>query len=228
MKKQHLDRMSDGTNEPPYDPRQPPPWGGPPSQPVEARYGPAERPSVFPFDDATTQNPNLVPPVCLRTHWDPEMIVRRTLPTQQVSTPLDPRPLTKVCLEYVTSQGFEDAPRPPDDLVFPSGGDTYPPTRYREAIDHESELRRLDRPLGTCERDQYIPPRSGDMYKPNATVPERPPISSRFISELSFPSVLIRQDSYDCIQEDLIKAAGRSPLVFNNATKQDRYSAIHK
>jgi len=212
----------------PLDPRQPPPWAGPPEQVVEAKYGPAERPSIFPFQDASQQNPDLVPPVCLRTHWDPERIIQRTLPTQLVATPLDPRPLTKVCLQYVTSQAFEDAPRPPDDLVYPSGGDIYPPTRYREAIDHESELRRLDRPLGTCERDQYIPPRSGDMYRPNATVPDRGPLDSRFISELCYPSALLRTKPYDCIEDDLLKAAARSPLLFNNSTKQDRYSAMDK
>ena len=158
-----------------------PTWAGPPYEPMAAIRGPIERPSVFPFADAKSANPDLFPPVCLRSHWDPEQIIRRILPNAQLSLPLEPRPWTKVCMTYTTTQDFEDAPRPSDSLVMPSGGTNYPISRFRESIDNESLLRRLDRPLGTCERDQYIVPRSGDMYRPNATVPDRGPISDRFI-----------------------------------------------
>ena len=117
--------------------RQLPPWNGPPQgTPVlDTTLGPLERPSVFPFDDANVQNPNIFPPVCLRTHWDPEKIIHRTLPAVQVATPLEPRPWTKICMNYVTSQDFEHAPRPNDNLVMPSGGVNYPPTRFIESID---------------------------------------------------------------------------------------------
>jgi hypothetical protein len=62
------------------------------------------------------------------------------------------------------------------------------------------------------------------MYRPNSTVPDRAPLDSRFISELCYPSALIRSSTYDCVQDELLKAASRSPLLFNNTTKQDRYS----
>ncbi len=217
-------------NDMPMNPRQLPPWSGPKFVPVQASLGPVEKPSQFPFEDATSENPNLFPPVCIRSHWDPGMILRRTLPQQQVATPLDPRPWTKVCLRYTTSQDFEDAPRPSDNVVFPSGGSVYPPTRYREAIDHESELRRLDRPLGTCERDQYIPPTTGDMYVPNATVPERRQPNSRFVQELAFPMAAMRDDKpYDCVFDAQMSAFARSSsLPFNNATKQQRYAVTRK
>jgi len=166
----------------------------------------------------------MFPPVCLRSHWDPEQIIRRTLPNQLVSVPLTPRPWTKVCMEYVTTAQHEDAPRPSDDVVFPSGGAVYPPTRYREAIDRESLLHRLDRPLGTCEREEYQPARSGDMFMPNATVPERKYANDRFIQELSFPMALMRSDVYDCRQEQDKVAMSRSTKLFNNATKTDRYA----
>jgi len=165
--------------------------------------------------------------VCLRSHWDPEQIIRRTLPNSvPIHLPLDPRPWTKVCLEYTTSAEFEDAPRPGDHVVFPSGGTFYPPTRYREAIDNESDLRRLDIPLGMCERDQYIPPRTGNMYMPNSTVPDRGPQTTQFVEELSFPKACMRGADYECRAEAQKEAWGRSRNLFNNATKQDRYTEM--
>ncbi len=217
-------------NDMPLNPSQRPPWSGPAFVPVQPSLGPVERPSQFPFQDAQSENPSLFPPVCIRSHWDPSMILRRTLPQQQVATPLDPRPWTKVCLRYTTSQDFEEAPRPSDNVVFPSGGTVYPPSRYREAIDHESELRRLDRPLGTCERDQYIPPTTGDMYVPNATVPGNRQASTRFVQELAFPMAAMRDEKpYDCVYDAQMAAFNRSSaLPFNNATKQQRYAVTRK
>jgi hypothetical protein len=201
-----------------------PPWKGPPTEPIPALQIPGDqRPSQYPFPNAS--NPNLFPPVCLRSHWDPEQIIQRTLPNAPLAVPLDPRPWTKVCMTYTTTQDFEDAPRPSDSLVMPSGGDKYPPSRFREAIDQESLLRRLDRPLGTCERDQYIPPRSGTLYTPGSTVPERAPPSSRFIQELAFPKAALRAGVYPCRQEAENQALSYSTKLFNNTTKQDRYTA---
>jgi hypothetical protein len=207
----------------PLAPRQLPPWSGPPPEPVGPSRKMLHAKEAFPFQDAQAKNPNLFPPVCIRSHWDPEQIIRRTLPSQQVGTPLDPRPYTRVCLQYVTSQEFEDAPRPSDDVVYPSGGTVYPPSRYREAVDNESLLRRLDRPLGTCERNQYIAPRSGDMYRQNVLVPDRLP-QDKFVQELAFPMACMRDGPYDCVQEVQTAAWARSPRLFNNTTKQDRYA----
>ncbi len=212
----------------PYQPRQLPPWGGPPFTPVAPSIQPLEKPADYPFDSATSQNPNLFPPVCIRSHWDPTQILKRTLPQAQVATPLDPRPWTRVCMQYTTSSDFEEAPRPSDSVVFPSGGTVYPPNRYKEAIDQESDLRRLDRPLGTCERDQYIPPRSGDMYSAQALLPERHPLNNRFIQELSVPQATLRAGVYDCVADAQAAAFSRSPMPFNNATKQARYAVQRK
>lgn len=204
-------------------PNRPPP----PFTPVPAVRNPetnpnAPRPDTFPFQDANAT----APPVCLRSHWDPEMIIRRTLPNAPLATPLDPRPWTKVCLSYTTSQDFEEAPRPSDDLVMPAGGTVYPPTRYREAVDDESLLRRLDRPLGTCEREQYVPSRASDMYRSGATVPDRGPVSHRFIQELAFPMACMREGVYDCRAQAERQAWSYSPRLFNNTTKQDRYTQM--
>ena len=202
------------------DPRPPLPWSGPRSTEGDTppTYQTAEHPASFPIQNA--DNPNLFPPVCLRTHWDPEMIIRRSLPSAQVRLPLDPRPLTKVCMEYVTDAPFEMAPKIPDSVVFPSGGVFYPPTRYRAAVDRESELRRLDRPHGTCEAEQFTPQKN--MYTPNATVPDRGKPNDRFIQELAFPMALMRTGTYDCRRENDLEAVAINGKMFNNATKQNR------
>lgn len=209
----------------PQAPRQNPPWAGPAFTPVIANTRtPLEQPDKFPFADATTQNPNLFPPVCIRSHWDAEQIIRRTLPNSApIPLPLGPRPWTKVCLEYTTSADFEEAPRPADHVVFPSGGSVYPPTRYREAIDRESDLKGLDRPLGLCEREQFIPSREGTMYRPNSTLPDRAGRDTQFVEELSFPKACMRAGEYPCRAEAQAEAWSRSRNMFNNATKQDRY-----
>lgn len=164
------------------------------------------------------------PPVCLRTHWDPTMILRHTLPQQHVALPTDPRPWTRICLQYTTAGTNEPAPLVDTSVVLPSGGQFYPPTRYQESIDNESRLRRLDRPLGTCEAEQYEPNPNGDLFRAKALVPERKQPDSRFISELEYPQALLRAGPYKCREEaDQINLA-RSPLLFNNATKQERYN----
>lgn len=203
---------------PPFDQKRLPPWSGP--------TGTVDLPKMYPseYPYASASNPNLFPPVCLRSHWDPEQIIRRTLPSQQIAAPLEPRPWTRVCMSYTTTQDFEDAPRPHDSMTFPNGGSTYPTSRYREAIDHESELKGLDRPLGTCEKDQYSVPTSGTMYVPNQTFSRTRAPNDRFIEELSFPMACMRAEDYDCRANTQAAAASRSPLAFNNATKQDRYS----
>jgi hypothetical protein len=210
------------------DARHPLPWSGPRSTSIDSEdiptYQTAEHPASYPIENA--DNPNLFPPVCLRSHWDPEMIIRRSLPSARVSLPLDPRPMTKVCMEYVTDAPFEMAPKIPDSLVFPSGGVFYPPTRYRAAVDRESQLRRLDRPLGVCEDIQFTPQKN--MYTPNATVPDRGKQNDRFIQELAFPKVLMRSGTYDCRRDNDLEAMAMNAKMFNNATKQNRIAQDNK
>lgn len=163
------------------------------------------------------------PPVCLKYHWDPTMILRHTLPEGRVPLPTDPRPWVRVCMEYTTSATNEPAPEVPAGAVLPSGGQFYPPTKYQESIDNESLLRRLDRPLGTCEADQYTPCERGDMFSARELVPKRRQPDSRFVSELEFPQALLRAGPYPCRDEQDKINLSRSPLLFNNATKQERY-----
>jgi hypothetical protein len=167
------------------------------------------------------------PPVCLTYHWDPTAVLRRVVPQgAPVPLALDPRPWAKVCLEYVNSgQSSEQAPTPPSNMVFPSGGEFYPPTRYSSSIDKESLLRRLDRPLGTCDTYQYEPNQRGDMYVSNSLVPEREyQPSTDMVKELAMPRALIRGGPYDCRLEADKANWSRSTSLFNNATKQQRYN----
>jgi hypothetical protein len=176
-----------------------------------------------PIQDSPTKP--FFPPVCLSTHWDPTRIFARSVPTQHVNLPIDFRPYTKVCLDYRTSAPEQAAPEVSDDVVFPGGGDVYPPTRYINNIDKESLLRRLDRPLGTCDPAEYEPPQNGDMYVDSMMVPKTPKNSSKFINELAMPQALLRDGPYYCRAEADKKNWDRSPRLFNNTTKQDRYRA---
>jgi hypothetical protein len=177
----------------------------------------------YPIESSSTKP--FFPPVCLKSHWDPTKIYERTVPTALVSLPVDFRPYTKVCLEYRTSATEMPAPEVPNSLVFPGGGDVYPPTRYLNNIDKESLLRRLDRPLGTCDPEQYEPDFNGDMFQSRVLLPAQNRSSSRFVEELAMPQALLRSGTYHCRMEADQRNWDRSPRLFNNSTKQDRYTS---
>jgi hypothetical protein len=96
------------------------------------------------------------------------------------------------------------------------------------AIDKESELRRLDRPLGTCEADQWEPSASGDMYNSRLLVPKRFDVDPRVIQEVAFPKVLMTAGPYECRGNLDKQNIHMSDRLFNNATKQDRYKLLGK
>lgn len=179
--------------------------------------------SNFPFEKVEG---NLFTPVCLRTHWDPTEILRHILPQQKVGLPEDFRPWVKVCKNYVTSGPTVPSPMPPKDMVFPMGGEFYPPGRYAANIDKESVLRTLNHPLDKwCPSTKYIPSQNSNMYVAGSTVPDRKPMSDAFVNELAMPQALLRTDTYTCRSENDTKYFDRSPRLFNNPTKQDRYGA---
>lgn len=169
------------------------------------------------------------PPVCLKSHWDPTMILTRTLPEQYVPQPLDFRPWTRICMEYTTAGPAEAAPAVAPAAVMPSGGQFYPPGRYAAAIDNESQLRRLDRPLGLCEGNQWEPPLQSDMYVDKALVPRKMNWGEQArVQELAYPRALLRSGPYDCrAAEDEKNIRLTSDFLFNNATKQDKYKTLN-
>lgn len=196
----------------PVPPRNFPRVSGTPVQTIPIASGEEDPSKVF-------------PPVCLQTHWDPTMILRHNLPTDRLTMPMDPRPWTRICMEYTTAGENQPAPTVADDVVLPSGGQFYPPSRYQKTIDNESALRGLDRRLGTCETEQYEPSLTGDMFNNRQLLPERSQVpDSRFVSELSMPQALLRTGPYPCREEADIANMSRSTKLFNNATKQERYN----
>ena len=183
----------------------------------------AEASDAFPIKSSTTTP--FFPPVCLKSHWDPTSMLRRIVPQgPSQPLPLDFRPWVKVCMNYTTSGQTELAPNPPAGMVFGPGGTFYPPGRYAQAIGDESALRRLDRPLGTCDDKQYEPNPNGDMYHPEILVPHYGGTTSKMVSELAMPRVLIRPTGgYNCRSQDDVLNVSRSREMFNNSTKQQRF-----
>lgn len=181
--------------------------------------------SPVPIKSSTTKP--FYPPVCLQYHWDPTAMLRHIVPQgASIALPLDPRPWTKVCMTYVNSgDASVKVPAVSSNLVFPSGGQFYPPTRYSNNINNESLLRRLDRPIDTCDDKQYYPNPNGDMYNSRVLVPrESNCTNTDMVSELSMPRALLRNGVYDCVAEAQGFDWSRSPNMFNNATKQQRYN----
>jgi hypothetical protein len=180
----------------------------------------------YPIETSTTSP--MFPPVCLKSHWDPTAILRRTLP--DVRTPLELpvsfRPNTRICMQYVNAGAVTEVPDVPAQVVFPAGGERYPQSRYRDAIDRESELRRLDRKLGGQE---YIPPHDSDMYTyRKISVPRKYPDMGR-VSELEVPRALLRDGMADpvsrCRQMDDMAALSKSTgHVFGYPTKMAKYA----
>ena len=170
------------------------------------------------------------PAVCLQSHWDPTAILKRTLPEGYVPQPTDPRPWTRICMEYTTAGEQYPAPETNPSIVMPNGGQFYPPNRYAEAIDNESKLRSLDRRLGTCEGDQWEPSLRSDMFNSRVLVPENVvPSDPSKIQELAYPKALLRSGPYECReQNDKYNTSITSDYIFNNATKQDRYKQMNK
>lgn len=190
-------------------------------------HAPSPFVGAYPVGSASPPGGDMLPPVCLKTHWDPTEMIRRILPHQRVALPQDPRPWVRVCKGYVTSgpQGAEEeAPMPPSHMVFPSGGQFYPPGRYSSRIDDESALRTLYRPLDKWGgASEYVPEEESTMYVAGSTVPDRQPVSSAFVAELAMPQALLRTDQRTCRTENDERYAARSQRLFNNPTKQDRY-----
>jgi hypothetical protein len=183
----------------------------------------------YPVGGATPPGGDMIPPVCLKTHWDPTEMIRRILPHQRVALPQDPRPWVRVCKGYVTSGPVGAgavAPMPPSHMVFPTGGQFYPPGRYASRIDDESALRTLDRPLDKWGgASQYVPEEESTMYVAGSTVPDRQPVSNAFVAELAMPQALLRTDERTCRTENDERYMERSRRLFNNPTKQDRYGS---
>lgn len=181
----------------------------------------------FPFKPVGTEQ-QLFPPVCLKYHWDPTAMLKLILPNQgqgpSLPLPMDFRPYVKVCKNYTTSAPAIEAPLPPSNVVFPSGGEFYPPGRYSEHINDESKLFYLDRTLDRwCQKDEWVPSIRSDMYVPNVTVPKSSVPPTPFVQELAMPQAVLREEPYACRSMDDKTNWDNSPRLWNNPTKQDKW-----
>lgn len=189
-------------------------------------------PAKFPIGNDTTLDPKLSR-YCAPRHWDPTMIFRRSVPGEgSVPLPMDPRPWTKICLEYVNSGPAEPAPSVPSSMVIPGAGEFYPPNRYSAAINEESLLRRLDRPLnedllpgrGSCFPEQYVLPHTSDAYQQYSLLPPQTAPKSKIARDLQDPPVLDRGGQYKCSEEAMVCNLNGSPRFWNNFTKLSKYT----
>ena len=192
---------------------------------LESVYTEMNVPESVPLKSVGTEK-QLFPPVCLTSHWDPTAMLRLILPDQHVGLPMDFRPYVKVCKDYVTSAPAVVAPMPPNNMVFPSGGEFYPPGRYSANINNESKLHYLDRTLDRwCQTKEFIPKLTSDMYVPNVMVTRSEQPTSAFVQELAMPQAVLRETGFNCRTENDQNNWNRSPRLFSNPTKQDRYGA---
>jgi hypothetical protein len=187
----------------------------------DSQFAPGKYQTVgtYPIEPATTSP--MFPPVCLKSHWDPTAISRMTLieragvPMPTLQEPM--RPSTRICMQYVTS-----------------GPAVNEPVARADAVDRESELRRLDRPLGIHESKQYLPPMDSDMYTyKKISLPRQRPDAGA-VSELEVPSALLRDHDYKtymCREVDdrnsmyMQKTAGQ---MFGYSSKLEKYRVFAK
>jgi hypothetical protein len=179
------------------------------------------------------------PPACLRTHWDPTMVVKHVLPDFRAVQPLDPRPASKICFAYhYSSAGDAPLPPPPKSTLPPTPqqflgglhrpagrttpGDVWPPGGAAELgfpyrgfkPDVETDVLRIDEPLTKCAEKRYIPPGGTPAPRDSTDVVEGSPAVAR-------PEVLAGPHA-GCREEDDVEAWARSDRLFFNPTKYDR------
>ena len=189
------------------------------------------------------------PPVCLRTHWDPTLLVNHVLPSMvlQQRLALDPRPATKICTAYFhTSAGDAPLINPPTLTtpeipsalrggfrstqptqpahVYPPGGAAslgFPFKAY--SSETESNILRLDEPLTKCAERRYIP--VGGVPAKSMSTHALEGVSQTF--GLS-PLAMDVSKQAGCRNEDDQAAWDRSARLFFNPTRYDRTTMVPK
>jgi hypothetical protein len=195
------------------------------------------------------------PPICLRSHWDPTMLVRHVLPEllNPYEQPLDPRPSTKISTGYY-NEGAGDAPVqtptpensrvpiPPALLLSerrpwtPYTGSPYLPpggTASRGVpfgafnVDAESDTQLLAYPLVRCPQGKFLPTQR-DIVK---TQDQRPvsgaPMTpdGYYAPEMNNAAISPRQPT-GCREAEDREAWNRSARTFFNPTRYDRTTMV--
>lgn len=160
---------------------------------------------------------------CLKS--DPTLIARyHSFPDAVIpdGVPSAPAPPTKICLGYHTAWPQEDVDaaamvdteRNHPQFAFSPGA---PGTPYQ--IDVESQLRRLDQPLGKCEA---VLPMDAPLFR-NTVAPPPPMNVPPAVQNAANPiaAIMVRGDREDCrVAADAV-ATAMSGRWLNNPTRQD-------
>lgn len=186
------------------------------------------------------------PPVCIRTHWDPTMIVESVLPQAglHANLAIDPRESFRICTSYYAPDRKSvsgpsslalaaDTPLPiPPELrggarrpirghgvFFPPGGAASLGFPYKGfQSDAESDLLRLDEPLTKCSKGRYMPRNGLPASTEGVTgIEPRVPLDSDFVSAMAHAG---------CREADDVEAAARSSRLFFNPTRYDRTTNV--
>ena len=160
---------------------------------------------------------------CLKS--DPTLISRfHSFPDALIpdGVPNNPAALSKICLNYQTAWPQEevdaadmvDTERAHPQFAFSPGG---PGTLYQ--IDVESQLRRLDQPLGKC---QAVLPMDAPLFR-NTVAPPPPMNVTPAVQNAANPiaAILVRGDREDCRVAADSMATSMSGRWVNNPTRQD-------
>jgi hypothetical protein len=160
---------------------------------------------------------------CLKS--DPTLIARfHSFPDALIpdGVPRDPAAPAKICLGYRTAWPQEDVDaadmvdteREHPQFAFSPGG---PGTPYQ--IEVESQLRRLDQPLGKC---QAVLPMDAPLFR-NTVAPPPPMNVSPAVQNASNPvaAILVAGDREDCRGAADAVATAMSGRWLNNPTRQD-------
>ena len=203
----------------------------------------AELEEFYKGGPASTQE--AFPPICLRTHWDPTMVVKYVLPQAdlKVSLPVDPIESYYICTTYynTTPSGNQGAPVPDDKPLpiptalkggqhrpsqdgapfFPVGGAAslgFPYSGFKS--DAESDLLRIDEPLTKCAGNRYLPPRG--LPAPSMSTNVLPGSDNSSLS----PALTEVTKTTGCREADDNAAWNRSSRLFFNPTKYDRTKVV--
>lgn len=186
-----------------------------------------EKQQRFPFGDDKILDAKITR-MCPPSSRDPTKIYQRTVPIEYYSQPLptDPRPWTRICMEYVNSGPAEMAPTP---SFIPLGAQVANPIPYIQNMNDESTLKRLGRPLQkdlprSCNSRQYAPDMSSDMFQQRTLIPAPTIRPNAIMSGLENPEVLRQTGQYECASQAMMCDAAANGNYWNNSTKMQKYN----
>ena len=170
------------------------------------------------------------PPVCIKPRYDSTLVADHVLPKFQHNMVFDPRPSTRVCYIYHTTNpenpSKKQSEAPIDLSAYPPGGAAgkgFPFEQYQKSVEAESDLFRLDEHLTRCKEKRYIP--SDDFEQRFVGRNEIPGTNYDSTQSLSPLATFVTKEA-GCRNEDDKEAWNRSSRLFFNPTRYDRTTSV--